>query len=107
MNIFIIHSLGLTERAKRYTTTLDPRDNWYLPGVHTDQSGSPQEILKANRDAMREADECHVLWDKSSLGTVFDMGMAYALDKPIKVVELKKNHWVSFMMEKEGGYLFD
>jgi len=107
MNIFIIHSLGLTEKALQYAESLNPKDNWYLPGRHTDQSGSPHEILKANRDALRESDECHVLWDKSSLGTIFDMGMAYALDKPILVVGLKKNHWVSFMMEKEGGYLFD
>ena len=107
MNVFIIHSLGFTEKAKDYAETLDLRDNWYIPGIHTDQTGTPQEILKANRDALREADECHVLWDKSSLGTVFDMGMAFALDKPIRIVELKKNHWVSFMMEREGGYLFD
>ena len=107
MNIFIIHSLGFTDKAMKYVKTLDERDNWYLPGYHTNQSDTPQEILKKNRDMLRLSDECHVLWDKSSLGTVFDMGMAYALDKPIKIIELKRNHWVSFMMEREGGYLFD
>jgi len=107
MNIFIIHSIGFTDKALHYAKSLDPRDNWYIPGIHTPQFTSPQEILKANRDALFLSDECHVLWDKSSLGTVFDMGMAYALDKPIKIIELKRNHWVSFMMEREGGYLFD
>jgi hypothetical protein len=43
-------------------------------------------ICTEHRAAMDWCDECHVFWDSTSSGSHFDLGMAYALRKPIKLV---------------------
>jgi len=58
--------------------------------VHFPQRDAPQEdatgsaICKTHLEAMRLCDEVHVVWDVDSKGSHFDLGMAYALRKPIK-----------------------
>lgn len=117
--IFIIHSLGFTDKALEYEKeisrefTIDSPGNYlpatkcYVPGRDTKQSGtSPKEILLANRDAMKTCDEAHVLWDLSSHGTLVDIGMAIALDIPIKIVATKTHHWTKFVESRKGDYLF-
>lgn len=44
-------------------------------------------ICEAHLRAMREADEVHVIWDVESKGSHFDLGMAYAMGKPIKAIK--------------------
>lgn len=44
-------------------------------------------ICRSHLDAMKEADEVHVFWDIASKGSHFDLGMAYALGKPLRPVE--------------------
>jgi nucleoside 2-deoxyribosyltransferase len=46
-----------------------------------------QTICEKHRAAMIEADEVHVVWDVESKGSHFDLGMAYALHKPIVAVQ--------------------
>lgn len=36
---------------------------------------------------MKEADEVHIIWDVNSKGSHFDLGMAFALGKPIHLIE--------------------
>jgi nucleoside 2-deoxyribosyltransferase len=57
--------------------------------VHFPPDDAPQddptgaEICRVHRIAMAKADEVHVFWDIDSKGSHFDLGMAYALNKPI------------------------
>lgn len=57
--------------------------------VHFPPDDAPQEdptgkaICRTHLAAMKEADEVHVFWDVSSLGSHFDLGMAFALEKRI------------------------
>jgi hypothetical protein len=44
-------------------------------------------ICAHHRKAMLECDEVHVFFDASSSGSHFDFGMAFVLDKPIKLVK--------------------
>jgi nucleoside 2-deoxyribosyltransferase len=44
-------------------------------------------ICRAHLDAMLAADFVHVFWDVNSKGSHFDLGMAYAMGKPITPVE--------------------
>lgn len=44
------------------------------------------EICKAHLAAMREDDEVDIVWDVNSKGSHFDLGMAYALGKTIKLI---------------------
>jgi nucleoside 2-deoxyribosyltransferase len=43
-------------------------------------------ICCAHRTAMRWADRVDIIWDATSTGSHFDLGMAFALDKPVMVV---------------------
>lgn len=45
-------------------------------------------ICVAHREAMRKADRVDVFWDTTSSGSRFDLGMAFAYEKPIKLVKL-------------------
>lgn len=54
------------------------------PYEHTDDIGNL--ICNENRRAISEADEVHVYWDATSRGTLFDLGMAYAMRKRIVIV---------------------
>ena len=47
-------------------------------------------ICAANMDMIMYADEVHLLWDGRSIGTVFDLGMCFALGKPLTIAYL--NH---------------
>ena len=63
------------------------------------------EILKVNRKAVQECDSIYVIWDGVSFGTVFDMGMAYGLEKPIFVVDVIPQSWTTYAMGKKGKFL--
>jgi nucleoside 2-deoxyribosyltransferase len=59
----------------------------HLPHRDTDQTLSGLDICKTNRAAIQEADEVHIFYSRESQGTHFDMGVAFALHKPLRVVE--------------------
>ena len=62
--------------AEGHSVHFPPRD------VNQDCS-TGRTICEAHRKAMIESDEVHVIWDIESKGSHFDLGMAYALGKPI------------------------
>ena len=102
---FIIHSKQLLNEALEYESKSGER--CYIPGRDTPQTNG-DEILPINLEAMRNCDdEIPVFWDGGSKGTLFDMGMAYALEKPIKVIKTKKHHWTKFVAKREGKYLIE
>ncbi len=43
-------------------------------------------ICMQNRRAIEEADEVHVYWNSSSEGSKFDFGIAFAMKKPIYII---------------------
>lgn len=61
-----------------------------LPTLDSDQTARGINLCKANRSMIVWADEVHVFWDQRSTGTIWDMGMAYGLEKPIKIAYLEK-----------------
>src|SRR3990167_9691169 len=64
--------------------------------VHYPPDDAPQDdptgeaICRAHFDAMKNADEVHVIWDVDSKGSHFDLGMAYALGIKIVPVACEK-----------------
>lgn len=44
-------------------------------------------ICKSHLDSMKQSDRIDVFWDVNSKGSHFDLGMAFALDKDIKLVK--------------------
>jgi len=85
-NYFIIHSKGLTEKACRLAEKLRAEGHEvYVPGVQTKQDTDEFTIASANRAAMSKADEVRIIWDGTSHGVIFDLGMAFAMKKPLKL----------------------
>jgi hypothetical protein len=83
---FIIHSKGLTDRACKLAEQLRSQGHEaYVPGMQTKQDTDELTICTANREAMSNADEVRVIWDGTSHGVIFDLGMAFAMQKPIKL----------------------
>jgi nucleoside 2-deoxyribosyltransferase len=44
-------------------------------------------ICKGHLESMRESDIIHIFWDVNSKGSHFDLGMVFALDKPVVLVK--------------------
>lgn len=92
MRIFIICPVrnASAEQKDKITSYMDNQiangHSVYYPAIHTDQSGDGVNICKQNKSAIVEADEVHVFYDPNSAGTLFDLGMAYALNKPLVLI---------------------
>lgn len=81
--------------------------------VHFPLRDAPQDcptgerICEAHLRAMRECHQVRVLWDEDSKGSHFDIGMAYALGKPIFKtgnvgrIPPEKSYWNAVMLEPE------
>ena len=106
MKIYIICSVrGATDDYRKkledYTANLEAEGHEvHLPHRDTDQDSTSLAICQQNKDATLEADEIHIFFDSSSTGSYFDMGMAFALRKPIKVIETEAFDYI----DEEGNY---
>ena len=61
----------------------------YWPVRDTDQTDRiGLTTCQDNLEAMKKADVVHVIWNGKSQGSLFDLGMAFALDKDIVPLEL-------------------
>ena len=111
--VFIIHSMGMSDEALEHARQLELQlHETYVPCRDTAQEPGPDDpedfekvILAKNLEGIKWADEVHLIWDLSSMGSMFDLGSAYALGKPIYVVQVKKHHWTRFVVRKAGERL--
>lgn len=58
----------------------------HWPKRDTDQSGNGTTICQQNRQAIDEADEVWLWYDPNSQGSLFDIGIAWGLKKPLLLV---------------------
>ena len=72
----------------------------HLPHRDTNQHVTSIGICTQNYVAINDADEVHIFYNSKSTGTHFDMGMAFALEKPIVVVETEAFDYV----DENGKY---
>ena len=59
----------------------------HLPHRDTNQNQSLFDICNQNRMAIANANEIHIFYSSMSQGTHFDLGIAFAFGKKIKIVE--------------------
>src|SRR5271157_1797954 len=59
------------------------------------------ETCDQNRINILWADLIHIIWDARSIGTVFDVGMCFALQKPIKTIFINDKVFVNFVHQYE------
>jgi hypothetical protein len=92
MNAYVICPVrnGTPEDVVHYVEQLEAAGN----SVHFPPRDAPQDdptgtkICEAHLSALLGADEVHIFWDVNSKGSHFDLGMAYALRKPMRIVHL-------------------
>lgn len=81
------HSMAETEavvealEAEHWTVHWPPRDT-----DQTDATGL--RICSDNRAAIADAYKVFIIWNGESQGCLFDMGMAFALHKPIVIISI-------------------
>lgn len=69
------------------------RQGWnvHWPPRDTNQNDDTGlRICRDNRQAIQAADVVHVIWDGKSQGCLFDLGMAFAMGKPVYTLGLPK-----------------
>lgn len=95
MRIFIICPVRDADQQQKnriveYTKQLQEAGNEiYYPALDTDQDDSiGYRICKDNALAIKAADEIHIYWDKNSKGSLFDLGVAFAHGKPLKIINM-------------------
>jgi nucleoside 2-deoxyribosyltransferase len=94
--VFLIHPVrNITEELKQrlddYRKRLEKEGyGVYDPLYHTNQVDPTggYRIFVDNMNAIKNADEVHIAWDGVSQGSLFDMGVAFALGKPVKRIPL-------------------
>lgn len=64
----------------------------YYPNRDVNQNLSGFEISLKNVSAIANADEIHVFWHNSSTGSCFDLGVAFMLRKPVRLVKTFTPH---------------
>lgn len=93
MDIFIICSVrgsnyNYRKKLEKYTQLLENKGHKvYLPHRDTDQNKRGIDICSQNMEAIKKSDEVHIFYSSKSLGTHFDLGVTFALNKKIKIIE--------------------
>lgn len=100
MKIFIIGSSQYQKKMVDYAVKMDSKGHEViLPALDDSIFKSTLEILQANKERMQGADEVHLFYDGKSHGSIFDFGMAVALDKPLKIIYMNDKNIVNAMEE--------
>jgi len=78
------------EKMQQYINEIENQGKTiYYPARDTDQNDTIGfRICTDNKNAIKNSKEIHIFWDKNSTGSLFDLGMAFATDKKLKIVNL-------------------
>lgn len=61
----------------------------HWPHRDTDQNDpTGLRICRDNREAIDRADRVFIVWDGQSTGSLFDLGIAFALHKPLGLIQI-------------------
>jgi len=74
----------------------------YLPGFDHEYSDS-LILWNANREVIKAGDAVVVFWDQRSTGTIFDIGMAFAMEKHIIIGYLEQATIGTTLLKLVGG----
>ena len=90
MNIAIIGSTQFRDKMEKHKKVLEAQKHSVrLPAFDNHPLFNELDVCEFNRLIIEWADEIHIIWDRRSVGTIFDFGMAFALRKPIKIIYLE------------------
>lgn len=68
-----------------------------IPMFDTIEGATEMDTAVYNRDLVKWCDEVHLVWDGRSLGTMFNLGMCFALEKPLVINYLEPKNFITFI----------
>lgn len=90
MKVAIIGSYAYKNRMDEHKKKLDEKGNYVLlPAFDDFPYYNELDVCVHNKESIEWADEVHIFWDQRSMGTVFDFGMCFALNKKIKIIYME------------------
>lgn len=97
----LIGSTAYRDKMKKYSEEKAKEGDICLMPAFDDHPADVQElqICANNLMAMEHCDVVHIFWDGRSTGTIFDLGMAFALRKPVKLVYLNSKTMQNLFMQ--------
>jgi nucleoside 2-deoxyribosyltransferase len=95
MKIVIIGSTQYLNKILKHKEKLETEGHEVLiPAFDDHVEFNELEICEYNRELIKQADRVDIIWDRRSMGTLFDFGQAFALEKPVKIIYLEsKTLW--------------
>ena len=102
MKVLIIGSTQYRDRIEAHATYLCSQGIAAMVPAFDDHPDLDElGICEHNRKLVEAADEVHVIWDRRSLFTIFDLGMAFALRKKLRVIFLEPKTFAGVMRKWE------
>jgi len=103
MKIFIIGSTAYQGKMKDHQTKLETEGHIVVLPALDDYAGKNElGVCEFNRACIEQCDEIHVIWDGRSTGTIFDMGMAFMLRKPVKIIHINNKTFENLFHQIAG-----
>lgn len=104
MKVMCIGSAVYIPRIKQHVEDLEYMGHEARMAAYDDLvSKDEYGICLSNLEGIRWADVVHMFWDSRSIGTQFDMGMAFALGKPLKIIVLNPKTLRNFALQYHGA----
>ena len=102
MNITIIGSSQFRDKMEEHRKKLEAQKHHVkIPAFDDHPELDGLGVCKHNRALIEWADEVHIIWDRRSIGTIFDFGMAFALRKPVRIIYLEPKTFENVMVKWE------
>ena len=100
MNITIIGSTAYKERMIAYKWQLEKEFHTVrMPAFDDHMNLDEIGVCKYNLEAIKWADRVDIIWDARSTGFIFDFGMCFALDKPMKIIYLNTKTFQNLLVK--------
>jgi len=101
MKIAIIGSTQYEKSMQEYAVELARRGHEPRLPFFDHNADTAMDVMMSNRQLIEWADEVHLFWNQRTMGTLIDVGMAFALRKPIRVAHYEKKTIMEFLLEYE------
>jgi hypothetical protein len=109
LKITIIGSHQYLDRMLKYKEELEKEGHEVrLPALDSHPDWDELQVCVYNRELIRWANRIDIIWDQRSVGTVFDFGMVFMAQKPIRIVYMEPKTFRGVMEKyeakmREGG----
>lgn len=101
MKIGIIGSTQYKDKFINHKAELEKEGHIVRIPAFDDIKGGALDVCQYNLDMINWADRIDIIWDNRSVGFIFDMGMVFALKKPIKIVYVESKTFYGLIKEYE------